>query len=262
MTAPEPLKENALNHSWDVAERPRLGRFLGRHAGRPRLFRDAHTTPLYSEIFFNRLYRFQYPPSALFALKGLQRLAPDNVRTDENQTFRRRDPQRHHRLDLSFWRPALPRRHCSSCRSASDTRRIPAVLVAARVAIAAGFTLTFYPIVKAYTLGQLQVWINGLFAVALLCWVIGLQGRLRLPDRADLPDEAAVRPVPAMGAAAARNGASCAVCAATVAVGLGASVLVFGLANHIDYLRVISFLSSAARPTIPITPSTACSTAS
>ena len=32
-----------------------------------------------------------------------------------------------------------------------------------------GLALTFYPLVKAFSLGQIQVWINGLFAVALLC---------------------------------------------------------------------------------------------
>ena len=136
-------------------------------------FATPNTTPLYSEIFFNRQYRFQYPPSALFTLQGLQWLAPGNVRTDETQIFPGRHSQRPRSAGSSFWRPAWPRRRCSSCRSASDTPSDSRVLVAARVAIVAGFTLTFYPIVKAYTLGQLQVWINGLFAVALLCWAVG-----------------------------------------------------------------------------------------
>src|SRR5215831_16093425 len=39
--------------------------------------------------------------------------------------------------------------------------------------IVAAFTLTFYPVVKAFTLGQIQVWINALFALALLAWMLG-----------------------------------------------------------------------------------------
>src|SRR5262249_58972314 len=41
--------------------------------------------------------------------------------------------------------------------------------------IVTAFTLTFYPVVKAFTLGQIQVWINALFALALLAWMLGLK---------------------------------------------------------------------------------------
>ncbi len=116
--------------------------------------------------------------------------------------------------------------------------------------IAAGFTLTFYPIVKAYTLGQLQVWINGLFAVALLCWALGwksfsgfLVGLTCL-----------MKPHYGLFLAWALLRAEwrfMAVCAATVAAGLGAAVLVFGFANHIDYLRVVSFLGERGEAYYP-----------
>src|SRR5262245_59732496 len=42
-----------------------------------------------------------------------------------------------------------------------------------------------------------------------------------------------------------------AVCAASMAAGLLASVLAFGLANHIDYLRVVSFLSERGEAYYP-----------
>jgi hypothetical protein len=31
--------------------------------------------------------------------------------------------------------------------------------------------LTFYPIIKAYSLGQIQVWVNSLFAILFWCWM-------------------------------------------------------------------------------------------
>ena len=40
-----------------------------------------HTTPLYTEMFFNRKLKFQYPPSSLFAIAGMLWLAgPEHVR--------------------------------------------------------------------------------------------------------------------------------------------------------------------------------------
>ena len=76
------------------------------------------------------------------------------------------------------------------------------MLVGLRVALVFGLALTFYPLVKAFTLGQIQVWINGLFAVG----PAGLGDRLaRRQRRADghlVPDQAALRIVRAVGAAA------------------------------------------------------------
>src|SRR5262245_50350736 len=87
VTAPVQLKENALNHSWDVVHGRGSDDSWGAMQAALDYFKTPNTTPLYSEIFFNRLFRFQYPPSALFALQGLQWLDPNNVRTDENQNF-------------------------------------------------------------------------------------------------------------------------------------------------------------------------------
>ncbi len=37
-------------------------------------------------------------------------------------------------------------------------------LTALRAVIVTGITITFYPVVKAFTLGQIQLWINSIFA--------------------------------------------------------------------------------------------------
>ena len=44
---------------------------------------------------------------------------------------------------------------------------------ALRAMLVVGFALTFYPIVKAFTLGQIQVWINAMFALSVLAWMLG-----------------------------------------------------------------------------------------
>jgi alpha-1,2-mannosyltransferase len=249
VTAPAPLKENALNHSWDVVNGRGSDDSWGAMQAALTYFTTPNTTPLYSEIFFNRQFRFQYPPSALFALQGLQRLAPDNVRTDENQTFAGVTLN-----DIVGWLFIVATGAATAALLELQVRKRYAVhsrvLVAARLAIAAGFTLTFYPVVKAYTLGQLQVWINGLFAVALLCWVIGwkaFSGFLVGLACLMKPHYGLFLPWALLRA----EWRFLAVCAATVAAGLGASVLVFGLANHIDYLRVVSFLGERGEAYYP-----------
>jgi hypothetical protein len=172
VTAPADYKENALNHSWDVLNGRGSDDSWGAMQAALDYFAAPTAIPLYSEIFFNRQYRFQYPPSALFALKGMQWLAPANVRVDETQTFPTVTLN-----DMIGWAFLLATGLATAALLELQLRKYytaeSRLLLAARVAIVAGFTLTFYPLVKAYSLGQLQVWINGLFAVALLCWATG-----------------------------------------------------------------------------------------
>jgi len=249
VTAPAQLKENALNHSWDVLNGRGSDDSWGAMQAALDYFTTPSTTPLYSEIFFNRQFRFQYPPSALFTLQGLQWLAPANVRTNEAQTFSWVSLN-----DLVGWVFILATIVATAALLELQVRKRYAahsrVLVAARVAIAAGFTLTFYPIVKAYTLGQLQVWINGLFAVALLCWAVGwksVSGFLVGLTCLMKPHYGLFLPWALLRA----EWRFLAVCAGTVAAGLGASVLAFGFANHIDYLRVVSFLGERGEAYYP-----------
>ena len=129
---------------------------------------------------------------------------------------------------------------------AADSR----LLLAARVAIVASFTLTFYPLVKAYSLGQLQVWINGLFAVALLCWATGwraLSGVLVGLTCLMKPHYGLFLP----WALLRGEWRFLTACGTTLAVSLTASVLVFGFANHTDYFRVVSFLSERGEAYYP-----------
>ena len=115
-------------------------------------------------------------------------------------------------------------------------------LAAVRVVLAVAFALTFYPAVKAFTLGQIQVWINGLFALALLCWIadrkaIGgaLIGLICL-----------IKPhygIFLLWAALRREWRFAIACAVTGGVGLAASIAAFGVAEHIDYLRALSYMS-------------------
>jgi hypothetical protein len=202
-----------------------------------------HTTPLYSEIFFNQNRKFQYPPSSLLAIAAMLKLSgPEYVRTTEKQVFETITFN-----DVLGWAFILISAVATVLlleiglrrnRPANDSQ----VLLATRLAIVTGLTLTFYPIVKAYTLGQIQVWINGLFALALLCWVTGYKASSGLL----IGLMCLVKPhygLFVLWAALRREWRFMAGCAATVAAGLTASVAAFGWANHIDYIYVVSYLT-------------------
>jgi alpha-1,2-mannosyltransferase len=119
-----------------------------------------------------------------------------------------------------------------------------------RLAAVAALTLTFYPVVKAFTLGQVQAWVNGAFALALLCWVTGhrasggvLIGLICLikPHYGLLLLWAALR----------REWRFVYACAAAIAAGVAVSIGVFGWENHLDYLRVLGFLSERGESYYP-----------
>ncbi|NJM34648.1 MAG: hypothetical protein HC850_07990 [Rhodomicrobium sp.] len=57
--------------------------------------------PLYSAVFFDQGIKFQYPPSALFALEGMLLFGEDRVRMSDDAAFPNGPPgQRHSRLGL------------------------------------------------------------------------------------------------------------------------------------------------------------------
>src|SRR5262249_50338521 len=115
-------------------------------------------------------------------------------------------------------------------------------LTVVRVLAVAGLTLTFYPIVKAYTLGQIQVWINGMFALAFLCWVVerrALAGFL-------MGIVCLIKPqygLFLLWAILRLEWRFVAAGVVTAGAGLVAAVITYGWTNHVDYLRVLSFLS-------------------
>jgi hypothetical protein len=111
-------------------------------------------------------------------------------------------------------------------------------------------TLTFYPIMRAYSLGQIQVWINALFGLLFLLWlkdrqrsagvVVGLMCLIK-PHYALLLVWGLLR----------RRWGFVLAGAATGALGLVLSLFLFGLGNHLDYLNVLSFLGKHGEAFFP-----------
>jgi hypothetical protein len=239
--SPAPYRETVLNHTWDVLGARGCDDSWGIMSISLEYARETHDVPLYSEIFFHRHLKFQYPPSSLLAIAGMLWLAgPEGIRTTECKVFD--FPTLN---DILGWLFILMSALTTAAllelglrgRLIDDTRGLRLM----RGALVIGFAMTFYPVVKAYTLGQIQVWLNGMFGLALLAWVTGwkrasgvLIGLMCLikPHYGLFLLWGVLRGEWRFTAASA----------AAMAVGLALSIAAFGLENHLDYLNVLWYL--------------------
>jgi len=195
--------------------------------------RDPTDGFLYQNVFFIQNVKFQYPPMSLLPLDLLQRLGIMLSDLALNRigwvwivvTA----------LAMAAYGLILAERTGMVAR---DDRRGQALI--AGLAIFA--TLTFYPIIRAYTIGQVQVWINALFIFACIAWLFDrrmiagvLIGAICLlkPQFALFVIWAVLR----------RQGPFLLGWGLVVAPATILSVALYGLGNHLDYLRVLRFLS-------------------
>ena len=88
LASPAGYKETVLQHSWDVLRVDGSDNSWGAMAIALDYFRSGEPLPIYSEVFFDRNVKFQYPPSSLFALMAMQAMArPERVRTTDQDVY-------------------------------------------------------------------------------------------------------------------------------------------------------------------------------
>src|SRR5262249_1745843 len=207
---------------------------VGTTAAAPYSAAAPHTTPLYPKIFFNRQIKFQYPPTALFAVAGMRLIDPTRIRIDD--FYQGPWPSLDDMLGLAFIAmlalatAALFELRLRQTQAFATCRS----LAAARLVLALAFALTFYPPAKASPLGEMQVWLSGLFALGLLCWI----AERKAIGGALIGLICLIKPhygIFLLWAALRREWRFAIACAVTGGVGLAASIAAFGLAEHIDY---------------------------
>lgn len=188
-----------------------------------RAYLITHRSGLYEEIFFTRGVKFQYPVTALLFMGSAGRGMLNPVSWMST-------------LLTAVISAVILRR---ALRNAGDAESGAwgAALFAASVFLG----LTFYPLVKAYSLGQIQTWLDAAFALWVLCWMGGYRGRsgvllgfmcLIKPTFALLLGWAVVR----------REWGTLLAAVATFAIGSAVAIWRYGGANVFGYLRVLSFL--------------------
>jgi hypothetical protein len=245
------LKETVLQHSLDVLKIEGSDDSWGAMAIALDHVRSGAASPIYRSVFFERNVKFQYPPTSLFALMGMQAVAPpERVRTTDQDVYAW--PTLNDLVALFFLAlAAAATAALIELRLRHDWGLSDRPLqIGLRSVLVIGLALTFYPLVKAFSLGQIQVWINGLFAAAILCWAMGRKTASGVLTGIVWPDQAALCIV-RFWALLRKEWRFAFACIATGCAGLIASIVVFGWNNHVDYLPVLSYLAERGETYYP-----------
>jgi hypothetical protein len=200
-----------------------------------------HQKPLYSEVFFDKNIKFQYPPTSLLFLYILKAIAPQGISEVKILEV----------LNIFSWISVITtvffaikifdETLAKSTNTNFSSSSSKADLIT-RYLILACLSISFYPLIKAYSLGQIQAWINCIFTVLFWCWmkdkkVISgiLAGTLCLikPQYALIGIWGILR----------KQWIFMLAFIATTLTCLLISIYLFGFTNHINYLSVLSFIS-------------------
>jgi alpha-1,2-mannosyltransferase len=191
--------------------------------------RDHPHGRLYDRVFFADKVKFQYPPSSLFIFQLMSAAGLDTTNLSMNR--------------INFWFIAA-NALATGAFTFSIARRSP-YYVAERwtFAVIGGIgALLFFPLMRAFSLGQVQVWINTLFALSALSY---LSGRKRLAGIL-IGVICLLKPQFSMfivWGLLRREWRFLTGCSVVLALGVATSLAVFGLQNHLDYLSVLRALS-------------------
>lgn len=183
---------------------------------------------LYQDVFFERGVKLQYPPTSLLWLDALALLPGDWTSNTA--------------LNAVSWLAVLLTAVLSAWVLDRCARGPPVPgdrLLRALLAVSAG--IAFYPLVRAYYLGQVQTWIDALVAAGVLAFVLGRTAT----SGASIGLACLIKPQ--LGVlllwALLRGHRRFALGFAAVAGSLGLlSLALYGLANHVDYLNVLSYI--------------------
>jgi len=233
------LKTTVMNHD---PRTPPIARDYGGDSWMPmaaaiRQLREHPETPVYSEVFFKDKIKFQYPPTALLFLDLPQRI----IDCSWLNLFRA--------VNLICWLclPAIGLVFFSLFTRAAvspgikDDIRLPAssLLILALMSLAA--VGSFYSIMRAYCLGQIQTPMTLFAGLALVAWQrqqFGLAGFLIGLCCGIKPQWLAIIP----WAILRRQWRMLTALTITVGVLFALSIAAYGISNYADYLSVLSFL--------------------
>lgn len=205
---------------------------------------NIHEKPLYSEIFFNQRVKFQYAPTSLLVIYILKKIIPGSIACNGNICSL---------SGVAAWLSWIfvvitaifttKIFNISLERNLGKTiKEFSKINLISRAIIIICFTLTFYPVINSYTLGQIQTWINGLAAILIWCWMKNKKGSAGIvagiiclikPQYIIIFSWGILR----------KQWNFILTFTATCLLGLLASILLFGLDNNLEYLNVLSFLS-------------------
>lgn len=186
---------------------------------------------IYSELLIKRNWKFQYPPTTLLISEFIKANNIDTLKFATVTTF----------IFMSIMAVGATLLALYSYKEYSA----PTLSMLEKIVIGILLTLlllTFYPAVKAGTLGQIQVWLNSIFVIAILSYITGYEtlAGILLGIMASIKPQYALFILWGLFRGNKRLVIAMIV---TGAVGLIFGIREFGIANYIDYLRGLSFMA-------------------
>jgi hypothetical protein len=195
------------------------------------VLRGPRASELYETLFFQDKVKFQYPPTSLVYFLALDELGLTDAGTLNNVN----GVLALVNIALVLWLFYV----CFQKAWGEPSRWS----LAQHLVLLAGTAFLFYPLVRAFQLGQIQIWLDVLFTAACLSW---LKGRTILAGVL-IGISATIKPQLGVfliwGLLWAQWPFVGGLLGATLGVGL-VSLALFGLHNHLEYLRVLSFIGS------------------
>jgi hypothetical protein len=186
---------------------------------------------LYTDLLLPVKLKFLYPPTALLITQFINTNNVDLLAFSTAATF----------IFLFLMAAGV----IATVLHTYKAYKVPQPSLAEQIAIGILLTLllfTFYPVIKAATLGQMQVWLNASFAIAILCYITGwdiLAGVM-------LGLMASIKPHYALfiiwGLLRGNKKLVIAIIV-TGALGVLLGMREYGFAMYIDYLRGLSFVT-------------------
>ena len=205
------------------------------------VFRSGTDPSIYEKVFFAQNHKFQYPPTSLLIIDVLNRVTP------QRETVQRI-------LDWISWLCLWGTIAFSILILLSEIKkRIPDEYLRYRwlfVVLSILSGLSFYPLLRGFYLGQIQIWLNFLFALSLWFWLrkSEVQSGLCISLMAIIK--------PQMGLFAAwgflrKNWKFCASVVGGAALALMVSLWRYGLASHLKYVEVLRFIGTRGESYYP-----------
>lgn len=190
---------------------------------------------LYTEIWFNRTIKFQYPPTSLLLLEPLRHSEWGDLTSDAC-------------LNWISWIMIIAIALLNgiifsiSMHKNPDLSDTSLLDKGAWLLLPAGFTLTFYPLLRGYSLGQIQTWIDFIFAALVFAWLKDRQGLSGIMGGLIC----AIKPqlgLLLVWSLLRKKWRFVIGFTITILLAAGISLAAYGWQNHLDYLRLLSFIS-------------------
>jgi len=207
--------------------------------------RANHEVPIYSQLFFNDKVKFQYPLTSLIPLKLLEQFTSQHQAQSDILKF------------LS-WIAILTTAifaikvfNINSNRFLSQQfTRVSRLDNFVRFLIFLSLSLMFYPLLKAHLLGQVQVFINCFFALAVWFWIQRKEHIAGILIGLIILLKPQYLLIAVWGILRKKFSFSISLFVVVLS-GLLCSFFLFGISNNLDYLRVLQYISRTGESFFP-----------